>query len=173
MRAINKTMAILLLIGAILLNTCVCLAADDAVIFDAAIEHLRNYLDATEVESAKSGFHDIKSGYEKAPLFEAYANAIERGFIVNMDIIAGLPGEKLGIFKRTIKTLLELYPQNITIHTLSVKNGAKLKDNISLIDDSDVTKMVDYAEKTMLENGYKPYYLYRQKNQMCGLENVG
>lgn len=110
---------------------------------------------------------------KNSQIFDAYASAIERGFVVNMDIIAGLPGEKLGIFKRTIKTLLELYPNNITIHTLSVKNGAKLKDNKSMIDDSDVTKMVDYAEKTMLENGYKPYYLYRQKNQMCGLENVG
>ena len=33
--------------------------------------------------------------------------------------------------------------------------------------------MVDYAEKTLLEHGYKPYYLYRQKNQLKGLENVG
>ena len=25
----------------------------------------------------------------------------------------------------------------------------------------------------MIKNGYKPYYLYRQKNQLKGLENVG
>ena len=41
------------------------------------------------------------------------------------------------------------------------------------VDDKDITKMVDFAEKTLIDKGYKPYYLYRQKNQLCGLENVG
>ena len=70
-------------------------------------------------------------------------------------------------------TLLELSPHNITVHTLSVKNGAQLKDNTQLLSEKDITKMIDYSQKTLLENGYKPYYLYRQKNQLCGLENVG
>ena len=90
-----------------------------------------------------------------------------------MDVIAGLPGEKLGIFKRTMKTLLELFPHNITVHTLSVKNGAKLRDDTSVLEDKDIVKMVDYAEKILAENDYKPYYLYRQKNQLKGLENIG
>ena len=106
-------------------------------------------------------------------IFNAYSKALERDFVVNMDVIAGLPGEKFGIFKRSINTLLELWPNNITVHTLSVKNGALLKDNQSLLDDKDINKMVDFAEKTLIEKGYKPYYLYRQKNQLCGLENVG
>lgn len=103
----------------------------------------------------------------------AYTYALERDFIVNMDVIAGLPGEKLGIFKRTINTLLELSPHNITVHTLSVKRGARLCDDTSVIDERDVDKMVDYAESELVKNGYNPYYLYRQKNQLKGLENVG
>lgn len=87
-----------------------------------------------------------------------------------MDVIAGLPGEKFGIFKRTINTLLELWPNNITVHTLSVKNGALLKDNQSLLDDKDITKMVDFAEKTLIDKGYKPYYLYRQKINFADLK---
>lgn len=106
-------------------------------------------------------------------VLEAYMHALERDFIVNMDVIAGLPGEKLGIFKRTIKTLLELAPHNITVHTLSVKRGAKLCEDTSVIDERDVDKMVDFAESELSKNGYKPYYLYRQKNQLKGLENVG
>lgn len=106
-------------------------------------------------------------------VLEGYSKALERGFDVNMDIIAGLPGEKFGIFKRTMTTLLELYPHNITIHTLSVKNGAELRKNTDVLDDKDINKMVDYAHKVLLENDYKPYYMYRQKNQLCGLENVG
>ena len=104
-------------------------------------------------------------------VLNAYSQALERDFAVNMDIIAGLPGEKLGIFKRTIKTLLELCPHNITVHTLSLKNGALLKNDI--VEDKDVVNMIDYAEAALAQNGYHPYYIYRQKNQLKGLENVG
>ena len=113
---------------------------------------------------------------KNSQVLEAYSMALERGFVVNMDIIAGLPGEKFGIFKRTVSTLLELYPHNITVHTLSVKNGALLRDDEEALKDKnekEVAKMVSYAEKVLLENDYKPYYLYRQKNQLAGLENVG
>lgn len=111
--------------------------------------------------------------HKNTQVLEAYSKALELGFKVNMDIIAGLPGEKFGTFKRTLTTLLELYPQNITVHTLSVKNGAMLRKDTSVLDSKDIEKMVSYAQKTLLENDYKPYYMYRQKNQLCGLENVG
>ena len=106
-------------------------------------------------------------------VFDAYTLALERGFVVNMDIISGLPQEKFSTFKKTITTLLELYPQNITIHTLSIKRGADLKWQKDIIDDKDIEKMVSFGQKTLMGNGYKPYYLYRQKNQLKGLENVG
>ncbi len=110
---------------------------------------------------------------KNSQVLEAYTWALERDFVVNMDIIAGLPGEKVGIFKRTVNTCLELAPHNITIHTLSIKNGALLRDNTYLVSDKDVDKMVEFAEVELAKNGYKPYYLYRQKNQLKGLENVG
>lgn len=105
-------------------------------------------------------------------VFDAYMLAMQQDFVVNMDIIAGLTGERFGIFKRTINTLLELFPQNITLHTLSVKNASQIRGE-KVQFESDITKMVDFAEKTLVENGYKPYYMYRQKNQVGGLENVG
>lgn len=105
-------------------------------------------------------------------VLDAYMLAMEYDFVVNMDIIAGLTGERLGIFKRTINTLLELYPQNITVHTLSIKNAAQIRGEEQKFE-SEVPKMVEYAQKMLMENGYKPYYLYRQKHQLGGLENVG
>ena len=105
-------------------------------------------------------------------VLDAYILAMQEDFVVNMDIIAGLTGERVGIFKRTIKTLLELYPHNITVHTLSVKNAAQIRgEEVKFA--SEVPKMVEFAQKTLIENGYKPYYLYRQKHQVGGLENVG
>lgn len=105
-------------------------------------------------------------------IFDAYMLAMEYNFVVNMDIIAGLTDERFGIFKRTIKTLLELYPQNITVHTLSIKNASQIRGQEQKFE-NDVPKMIDFAEKTLIENGYKPYYIYRQKHQLGGLENVG
>ena len=107
----------------------------------------------------------------KAPLNSGHVS-FAKGIVVNMDIIAGLTGERLGIFKRTINTLLELYPQNVTVHTLSIKNAAQIRGEEQKFE-SEVPKMVEYAQKMLMENGYKPYYLYRQKHQLGGLENVG
>ena len=115
----------------------------------------------------------IGRNHKNKQVLESYALALERGLDVNMDIIAGLPGEKLGIFKRTMQNLIDLSPENITVHTLSVKNGAKLRDEKDILSEQEVPKMVEYAQNLLLENGYKPYYMYRQKNQLGGLENVG
>lgn len=106
-------------------------------------------------------------------VIEAYSKALEKGFVVNMDFIAGLPGERKATFKKTIQMALELYPHNITVHTLSVKKGAELKWQQEILSEKDVEAMVSLAETMLAENGYKPYYLYRQKNQLKGLENVG
>lgn len=106
-------------------------------------------------------------------IIEAYKLAINYDFIINMDIIAGLPGEKFQNFKKTVDYCCELYPQNITIHTLALKNGATLKTNTELTSNSDIEKMIDYGYKKLSENGYSPYYLYRQKSMVNNLENIG
>lgn len=105
-------------------------------------------------------------------VLEAYKLALKYDFSVNMDLIAGLPGEKLPTFKKSVNTALELSPDNITIHTLSLKHGSLLFNNPPDTD-VNVVKMVDYAYEKLTADGYNPYYLYRQKNQIEGLENIG
>lgn len=106
-------------------------------------------------------------------VIEAYKLAIDYDFSINMDIIAGLPGESLRGFKKTIQTLLDLYPDNITIHTLALKKGSELvKENVT--NENEITeKMVEFGQQALIQSGYKPYYLYKLKNQNAGLENVG
>lgn len=107
-------------------------------------------------------------------VINAYKLALPYGFDVNMDLIAGLSGETLRTFKHSIQTVLELAPENITIHTLSRKNGSILTiSGEKSTDDDTIEKMVSYATTTLQQNGYKPYYLYRQKNQLAEQENVG
>ena len=96
------------------------------------------------------------------------------GFAVNMDLIAGLPTDTEEGFRRTVDTVLELEPENITIHTLSIKRGARLRfGEGTLPPDEAVEAMIDYANARLREAGYSPYYLYRQKNMSGGFENIG
>lgn len=95
-------------------------------------------------------------------------------FAVNMDLIAGLPTDTEESFRQTVDTVLDLNPENITIHTLSIKRGARLRfGEGTLPDDETVAAMLDYASARLREAGYSPYYLYRQKNMSGGFENVG
>ncbi len=107
--------------------------------------------------------------------FEAFELARKAGFeCINTDIIAGLPGDTPESFAYTVDKLIEMGAENITVHTLSIKRAARLnheREDGVLENPADV--MVDYATKRLLENGYLPYYLYRQKNMLENLENIG
>ncbi len=110
--------------------------------------------------------------HKKEDVFEAYSLALEKGFEVNMDMIVGLPGESGGAVKKTVDTLLDLYPSNITVHTLSLKRGSLMQDE-KLSNLKNLNKILSQTHQRLMEAGYKPYYLYRQKHQLGGLENVG
>ena len=106
-------------------------------------------------------------------VIQAYKTALPFEFVINMDLIAGLPGETLRGFKKSIDTVIELAPDNITVHTLSVKNGSVFANSGDTQTNTTTEDMIRYASETLHKNGYKPYYLYRQKNQSQGQENVG
>ena len=96
------------------------------------------------------------------------------GFQVNMDLIAGLPKDTPEGFARTVETVLGLAPENVTVHTLAIKNGSYLSQNRADLPDGEaVGRMVDYAGERLAAAGYRPYYLYRQKYMSGGFENVG
>lgn len=95
---------------------------------------------------------------------------------INIDLIAGLPGDDFKNFSSTIDRVIELAPTNITVHTFCVKKAAEvLQSNrhIYSIDGGDTAKCVSYAQLNTKFAGYKPYYMYRQKNTIGNLENVG
>lgn len=95
---------------------------------------------------------------------------------INTDLIAGLPGEGFLSFSCSVDRLVELRPDNITVHTLCIKNAAdfsKIKSEIYRKNVRDVTKCIDYSQIAAKNAGYAPYYIYRQKNAVGNLENVG
>lgn len=95
---------------------------------------------------------------------------------INMDLIVGLPGETLEHTKKTLSKTLALSPENVTLHTLSVKRASRLNedlDHYELTHDRMVEDMMTLAEEEMRQHGLTPYYMYRQKKMIGHLENVG
>ncbi|MDR0852153.1 MAG: coproporphyrinogen dehydrogenase HemZ [Clostridiales Family XIII bacterium] len=115
--------------------------------------------------------------HDSAAVTEAFLIARDAGFpVINSDIIAGLPGENADDFAETLEQMLRFGPENITVHTLSVKKGSVLRDsdgefcyNIK----SYAKEMVDGLPGKLAASFYRPYYLYRQKQMLDNLENVG
>lgn len=96
------------------------------------------------------------------------------GFDVNMDLIAGLPTDTAEGFSETLREVLALSPENITVHTLSLKRGSKLTVSGETIPAAaEVGQMLEEAYGALRKAGYIPYYLYRQKNMSGGFENTG
>lgn len=110
-------------------------------------------------------------------VLDCYEMAKRLGFDdINMDFIAGLPGDTLESFRNTMDLAVQLSPTNITVHTLTIKRSSDLfhpGDLDHTLPDLEISKMVEYAYQILTKHGYEPYYLYRQKNTLQNLENVG
>ena len=93
---------------------------------------------------------------------------------INMDLIAGLPGENSKMFCYSLDEVIKLDPENITVHSLCIKRAADFNRMEKRLTESvEMNKMLDYTQKRMKETGRIPYYMYRQKNSSGNLENVG
>lgn len=105
-----------------------------------------------------------------------FALARQYGFVnINMDIIAGLPGEGPADMAYTLERITALKPENLTVHTLAVKRGSTLKETSGFHrTEADVVReMLELSRQTAQTMGMKPYYLYRQKNMAGNMENIG
>ena len=109
--------------------------------------------------------------------YDAYHIARESGIrYINTDLIAGLPGDKFATFSDTFDRIVDLDPDNITVHTFCVKKSAEFLQRdkkFYSITGGDVGKCVDYSQLRAVQAGYAPYYMYRQKNTVGNFENVG
>ncbi|RHW36600.1 coproporphyrinogen III oxidase [Lysinibacillus yapensis] len=95
---------------------------------------------------------------------------------INMDLIIGLPNEGIEEFQHSLDESEKMQPESLTVHTLSFKRASEMthnKEKYKVADRETVTKMMEMASEWTAKNGYVPYYLYRQKNILGNLENVG
>lgn len=114
-----------------------------------------------------------------AQMADCFKLARSMGFDnINTDTIAGLPTDTPDSFRATIERLLQLSPESITVHTLTVKRSSNLSGNAEdirrdFLTGGEPAQMVNFAYDRLTGSGYSPYYLYRQKNTVGNLENVG
>ena len=93
---------------------------------------------------------------------------------INMDLIAGLPGENAEDMRDTLRQIEELSPDSLTVHSLAIKRAARMAQEQPVRDlHTEITEMIEDAAKTAEKLGLVPYYLYRQKNIAGNFENVG
>jgi coproporphyrinogen dehydrogenase HemZ len=95
---------------------------------------------------------------------------------INMDLIIGLPGEGIKEFSYTLAQTEKLMPESLTVHTLSFKRASEMTKNkakYKVADRDEISEMMRAAQEWTKRHGYVPYYLYRQKNILGNLENVG
>ncbi len=118
----------------------------------------------------------IGRAHTASDFFRAFELAKGFGFhAVNTDIIAGLPGENAGDVENTLRDMIRVGADNITVHTLAIKNGSKFAEENAraFASGQEAEAMVGTARRLACEAGYCPYYLYRQKYMAGNLENVG
>lgn len=109
-----------------------------------------------------------------------YAMARELGFDnINMDLIAGLPGETVEDMKDTLEKIKKLAPDSLTVHALAMKRASRMTrehdpKKQSLAENAQtLSRMIELAEEYARSMDLAPYYLYRQKNIAGNFENVG
>ncbi len=96
------------------------------------------------------------------------------GMEINMDLIAGLPGDTAAGFAQSVSRTLELGPENVTVHTLALKKGSSFAErHQAQLSPQLIADMLSTAHRMLSEAGYAPYYLYRQKYSGGSFENVG
>ena len=118
---------------------------------------------------------NIGRSHTPEQILGAFDEARSAGFDnINMDFIAGLPGDTVKGFCESIDKAISLAPENITVHTLALKRASGLvtggeTDTVS----RDTVKMLSYSSEALSASGYYPYYMDRQSKSVGNNENVG
>lgn len=111
---------------------------------------------------------------------EVFKEARDMGFDnINMDLIVGLPGERTLQVEKSCDEILKLEPDSLTIHGMSVKRASRLYEQIclkkefSIPEQEELNHMYNLTKELANKLYMKPYYMYRQKNMVGNMENVG
>ena len=119
----------------------------------------------------------VGRSHTREDIVRTFELAREIGFdSINMDLIAGLPGETATDMQRSCDAIMRLAPDNLTVHSLAIKRSSTLKkelDEHALASSAQAEEMTQIGARCAESMGMNPYYMYRQKYMSGNLENVG
>lgn len=148
------------------------------------LQTMKNY-EVTRISINPQSMNDdtlkiIGRGHNSNDVIEKFNLAREMGFNdINMDMIIGLPGEGIKEVLHTKEEILKLRPDSLTVHGLSLKRASILYENfvlkkgIQVKRQKELAEMYEESRKLAKELGLQPYYMYRQKNMVGNMENLG
>lgn len=115
----------------------------------------------------------VNRRFDRENFEKYYKKAKDIGFIINMDIIVGLPDETTEDVLFTLNELEKFDIENLTIHTLAFKRASNLFKESQERVELDGKVITEAIGKLVEKKEMNPYYLYRQKNIMEWGENIG
>ncbi len=119
----------------------------------------------------------IGRNHSEKDIYDSLDIAAKCGFDnINMDLIAGLPDETAEDFSHTLDKICDINPKNVTVHTMCIKRSSYLSEKYDMYNitaSNTVNKMLNEAITRMAGLKKEPYYMYRQKNILGNLENIG
>jgi coproporphyrinogen dehydrogenase HemZ len=122
----------------------------------------------------------IGRGHTSKDVIDKFKLARDLGFNdINMDMIIGLPGEGIEEVKFTAQEILKLHPDSLTVHGLSLKRASILYENfilkkgIQIKKQNELSQMYEESRYISEKLNIEPYYMYRQKNMVGNMENLG
>ncbi len=142
---------------------------------ETALKHGVNRISINPQTMHSETLEKIGRRHTPEDIERSFYTARECGFkAINMDLIAGLPGEDFEMFRESLERVAALGSENITVHTLCIKRAADTaKDFNDAARAGHTAEMLEYSYDRLKELSYSPYYMYRQKNMAGNLENVG
>ena len=119
----------------------------------------------------------VGRSHTREDIVRTFDLAREIGFdSINMDLIAGLPGQTAADMQKSCDAIMQLKPDNLTVHSLAIKRSSTLKkelDEHALASSAQAEEMTQIGARCAQDMGMNPYYMYRQKYMSGNLENVG
>ena len=113
--------------------------------------------------------HSVKSVVDAYCLARSLAD-----WVINMDLILGLPGEGVAEVRHTLESLAGLQPANLTVHALALKRGSREREiGFRRVEPETAEEMLALTRGAARDWNLRPYYLYRQKQISGNLENTG
>ena len=93
-----------------------------------------------------------------AQFLEAYEKALRAGFTnINVDLIAGLPGQTLEPFLNSLERLLSLHPCHISVYGLQIEEGTPFFEQGIVCDQLLMRQMLEHTHDILTARGYHHY----------------